>query len=543
MRWRFLTIGLVAVASAVVLATRGIKLGLDLKGGSYFVFRVQKEKAVENFVSGVASEFMNFAKQKYQNTEQEYQESITPVLFEGERIYVLPELVPDFEEKYKSFERVGEQFLYGTTYVVFALREDDKKEIEEFAVLQALETIRGRVDEFGVAEPQIFRQGKDRIVVQLPGVTDPERAKKIIGKTAVLEFRLLDDEQDIFSRYARRLPKGIYLSTEVGTGGKRVSYLWSEDYNKLYEFVKKITPPLGRVIFIGKAERGNFWRTYLLHAEVPLTGRYLTDARVRMDAVTNQPFVLLRFNSEGADIFEELTAQNVGKRLAIILDEKVYSAPVIRERITGGTAVIEGQFTIEEARDLATVLRAGALPAPLVIEEERTIGPTLGKDSIRKGALASFAGAGAVLLFMSGYYRFFGFVSIFGLGMTVLVILAVLSLFGATLTLPGIAGVALTIGMAVDNTIIMFERIREEILKGGTGVTAVERGIKNALRAILDANITTLIAALFIFQFGTGPVRGFALTLSIGIFGALFGTVFCTRTFITYLARRGVLSI
>jgi len=262
-----------------------------------------------------------------------------------------------------------------------------------------------------------------------------------------------------------------------------------------------------------------------------------------MNTITNEPYVLISFNSEGAKRFEKITGENVGKRLAIILDEKVFSAPVIREKISGGVATIEGRFTIEEAKELAAVLRAGALPAPVEFEEERTVGPSLGEDSIKKGIIASVAGAALVALFMFSYYRISGFVAMIGVVITILFTLSILSLFGATLTLPGIAGLALTVGMTVDNNVIIFERIREELLRKQVIKPAVEAGHKLGMATIIDANLTTLIAALFIFQFGTGPVRGFALTLSIGILGAMYGAVFCSKAILDSLLQRRIFSI
>ncbi len=553
MNWR-VAIALISIpVFAGIIWWRGIKLGLDLKGGSYFLLQVRSDIAVEKFVERVAGEMLSLYREKFgdegraEGEEEEAQERAEVrenVLFQGNKIYVRAPLsfINELKEKFPSFEHVGKEFLDGVEYDVFVLRDLDRKEIEEFAVTQALEIIRNRIDEFGVAEPQIFRQGKSRIVVQLPGIHDPARAKKIIGKTALLEFRLVDDETDFFANIVP--PEGIYKSVEQGRG-KPVSYLWAydRDYEKLKSFVEKLTPPFGRIIFVGRGERDKIWRTFLLDSVAHLTGEFLRDARVRINNLTGEPYVLLRFNSEGAEIFDRLTSENVGRRLAIVLDEKVYSAPVIRERITGGVATIEGGFTIDEARDLAAVLRAGALPAPVSFEEERTVGPSLGEDSIKKGTIASISGAFLVAVFMFIYYKLSGVMAVFGVVIALLFTLAVLSLFGATLTLPGIAGLALTVGMTVDNNIIIFERIREEILRRFSIKPSVDTGYRVGMRTVLDANITTLIAALFIFQFGTGPVRGFALTLSIGILGALYGAVFCTKAFMDWLTARRVFSI
>jgi preprotein translocase subunit SecD len=540
MRIRLAIVVISAIVFGVIIWWKGIKLGLDLKGGSYFLLNVRQDIAVKKFTERIAAEILSEYEKIYgeQTTE-------SPVRFEDTKIYVSTST--DFIEKIKkdflSFNYEGSNFFEGKEYHIFTLKEEEIKEIEEFAVNQALSTIRARADEFGIAEPQIFRYGKSNIVVQLPGIQDPSQAKRIIGRTALLEFRIVDDENDFFANVT--LAEGIYKGTEIGAKGKTVSYLWvyEKDYEKLANFIKNLNPPPGRIIFVGKGEKGNIWRTYLLESISEITGEFLRNAVVRMNTITNEPYVLISFNSEGAKRFEEITGENVGKRLAIILDEKVFSAPVIREKISGGVATIEGRFTIEEAKELAAVLRAGALPAPVEFEEERTVGPSLGEDSIKKGIIASVAGAALVALFMFSYYRISGFVAMIGVVITILFTLSILSLFGATLTLPGIAGLALTVGMTVDNNVIIFERIREELLRKQVIKPAVEAGHKLGMATIIDANLTTLIAALFIFQFGTGPVRGFALTLSIGILGAMYGAVFCSKAILDSLLQRKIFSI
>jgi protein-export membrane protein SecD len=540
MRIRLAIVVISAIVFGVIIWWKGIKLGLDLKGGSYFLLNVRQDIAVKKFTERIASEILSEYEKTYGKQTTEH-----PVRFEDTKIYVSAS--PDFIEKIKkdfpSFNYEGSAFFEDKEYHIFTLKEEEIKEIEEFAVNQALSTIRARVDEFGIAEPQIFRYGKSNIVVQLPGIQDPSQAKRIIGRTALLEFRIVDDENDFFANVT--LAEGIYKGTEIGAKGKTVSYLWAyeKDYEKLANFIKNLNPPSGRIIFIGKGEKGNIWRTYLLESISEITGEFLRNAVVRMNTITNEPYVLISFNSEGAKRFEKITGENVGKRLAIILDEKVFSAPVIREKISGGVATIEGRFTIEEAKELAAVLRAGALPAPVEFEEERTVGPSLGEDSIKKGIIASVTGAVLVALFMLSYYRISGFVAMIGVVITILFTLSILSLFGATLTLPGIAGLALTVGMTVDNNVIIFERIREELLRKQVIKPAVEAGHKLGMATIIDANLTTLIAALFIFQFGTGPVRGFALTLSIGILGAMYGAVFCSKTILDSLLQRRIFSI
>jgi len=377
------------------------------------------------------------------------------------------------------------------------------------AVDQAVETITNRIDQFGVAEPDIRPQGRDRILIQLPGIKDPKRAIDIIGKTALLEFKLVDED------------------------------------NSLEEALKGTIPPGDEILYQIKGEPGSQKKTpFLLKKRAVLTGEYLTDARVRIDSEYSEPYVSISFDSRGARLFEQITGANIKKRLAIVLDSVVNSAPVIQDRISGGRAQITGRFTMEEARDLAIVLRAGALPAPVKIIEERTVGPSLGKDSIDKGLKSMIAGGLIVILFMVFYYRFAGILADVALFLNIIFIAAGLAFFGATLTLPGIAGIILIIGMAIDANVLIFERIREELRLGKTPRAAVDGGYSKALVTILDANITTLIAALVLFQFGTGPVKGFAVTLSMGIIASLFTALFVTRVIFDYLIiERGMKKI
>lgn len=385
------------------------------------------------------------------------------------------------------------------------LKVDTEKvpeEAREDAPERALEVIRNRIDEFGVKEPIIHRQGDNEIVVQLPGVTDRDRALEIIGRTAHLEFKVVvEDPEQVKQAVAGSVPPGL----------------------KLY-----------------RLEEGE---PLLLKEQTVLSGDALTSARVQFDqARFNAPIVGLRFNAEGARKFGELTAQNVGRRLAIVLDGKVQSAPRIQEAIPGGEAVITGRFTPQEAADLALVLRVGALPAPVYIEEERTVGPLLGFDSIRAGVRATGIGLVAIFAFMAAYYLLPGLIANVALALNFLIILGGLGLFGATLTLPGIAGILLTLGMAVDANVLIYERIREE-LKLQRGVRqAIVNGYDRALTAILDANVTTLIAAFLLFQFGTGPIRGFAVTTVIGLCASLFTAIVVTRVILEGLRRGGWLT-
>jgi len=380
------------------------------------------------------------------------------------------------------------------------LSQQAQQHIKKMAVDQAVETITNRIDQFGVAEPDIRPQGRDRILVQLPGIKDPKRAIDIIGKTALLEFKLVDED------------------------------------NSLEEALKGNIPPGDEILYQIKGEPDSQRKIpFLLKKRAVITGEYLTDARVQIDTHYNEPYVSITFDSRGARLFEQITGANIKKRLAIVLDSVINSAPVIQDRIPGGRAQITGRFTMEEARDLAIVLRAGALPAPVKIIEERTVGPSLGKDSIDKGLKSMIIGGLIIILFIAFYYRLAGILADVALFLNIIFIAAGLAFFGATLTLPGIAGIILIIGMAIDANVLVFERIREELRLGKTPRAAVDGGYSKALVTILDANITTLIAALVLFQFGTGPVKGFAVTLSIGIIASLFTALFITRVIFDYL--------
>jgi SecD/SecF fusion protein len=361
------------------------------------------------------------------------------------------------------------------------------------AVDRAMEIIRNRVDQFGVGEMSIQRQGKDNIIVQLPGITDRERALELIGKTAHLEFKLVSDNTEDLKKVINNEP----------VEGYELKYLEGERAGR---------EPL------------------LVAKDASLTGDLLVNAKTEFSSRGfGEPYVSLTLNSKGAQLFANVTATSIGKRLAIVLDGKVVSAPVIREAIPSGQAQISGNFSVEEANDLSVILRAGALPAPVVVEEERTVGPLLGADSIRTGLRATIIGISLVVAFMILYYRLAGLVSVFALGLNLLLILACLSLFKGTLTLPGVAGLILTLGMAVDANVLIYERIREEMKLGKSLRASIASGYHRALSAIVDSNLTTIIAAALIFKFGTGPIRGFAVTLTIGLIANLFTAVTCTR--------------
>lgn len=354
------------------------------------------------------------------------------------------------------------------------------------AVATGLEIIRNRIDQFGVREPSITRQGDTRIVVDLPGIKNPQSAVDLIGKTALLEFKLVDEDGDI-----NRALRG-----EI--------------------------PPGDEILYNSEG------RAYLVKKETLLSGRAIKDARVEIGQ-WGQPYVALDFGAEGANTFAEITGKHIGERLAITLDNVIKSAPVIKTRITGGKAVIEGNFTIDEANELRIVLKSGALPLPFNIIQNTVIGPSLGRDSVRKGLLSGIIGMTSVLVFMGIYYKKAGLIADSALLLNLLFLWGALAALKATLTLPGIAGIILTIGMSIDANVIIFERIREELRGERAPRSAVDAGYDRALRTILDANITTLIIALVLFQFGTGPIKGFATTLSIGILISLFTSLVVTR--------------
>lgn len=365
------------------------------------------------------------------------------------------------------------------------------------SVEQSIQIIEKRVNELGTVEPLIQRQGADRILVQVPGLQDPTRLKEILGKTAKMDFRMVDSS----------------VSPDQAVQGR--------------------VPADSDVLMSSQAPK----TPYVVKKQVLVSGGDLTDAQPGFDSRTSEPIVTFRFNSNGARKFAQATTENVGQPFAIILDNEVISAPVIREPITGGSGQISGNFTVQEANDLAILLRAGALPAPLTIIEERTVGPGLGQDSIEKGELAAYVGSIMVILFMLLTYRLFGVFANIAVAINVAMIFGVLSLLNATLTLPGIAGIVLTVGIAVDSNVLIYERIREEIRGGRTAISAIDAGFKRALATILDSNITTFIAAAVLFYIGTGPVRGFAVTLGIGIITTVFTAFEVTRLIVATWVR------
>ncbi len=487
------------------LPKEAIRLGLDLQGGIHLILQVEVDKAVENALGGAMEDLKReLAAAQIATAKMERQgDRVHLRLQTPDKSSALSELVKD---KFPSLV-FGSDANGDAGEVVLAFDDREQRRIREFAVDQSIETIRNRIDQFGVRESLIQRSGTDGILIQLPGIQDPQRAKDLIGKTAVLEFKLVANAAD---------PTKPSVGTEV---------LYGQDRDPVSGHTRTKVP-------------------YTLERKTLMTGEVIADARVRPATQLEGPYVELMLNSRGAKLFEQITSASVGRQLAIVLDKTVYSAPVIRERIGGGRASITGNFDVREARDLAIVLRAGALPAPVPLAEERTVGPTLGRDSIRQG-LRSFAVGGAlVVLFMLVYYRGAGLLADGALILNVFFIVAALAAFEATLTLPGIAGLVLTLGMAVDANVLINERIREELRLGKTVRAAVEAGYARALPAILDTNITTFLSGIILFQFGSGPVKGFAITLVIGLFTSVFTAVVCTRIVYDYrLANKRLTTI
>jgi len=503
-------IALVVVVIAVSVwylypPAKTINLGLDLQGGIHLVLGVDVDKALEAQVERAGDSAKTELEKRGIGVTRVERRGTTELVLQLGSPQSWDAAVKTVEEMLGAFDRKEADQAAGR--LGLALKPREAANIRELAVRQGLETIRNRVDQFGVAEPSIQQQGENRILVQLPGVQDPERAKALIGKTALLEFKLVDERTDPDSALKAGPPPG----TEI---------LYQRRVNKETREERKVP--------------------FLVQKKAAITGRDVSTARVSIDQNTSEPYVSVDFNAAGARAFSEVTDANVGKRLAIVLDGNIHSAPQIRERIPSGRAQITGGFSTDEATDLAIVLRAGALPAPVQVLEERTVGPSLGADSIRQGIIAILASTALVCVFMLVYYRVSGFIADVALGLNLLLLMATMAGFHATLTLPGIAGIALTIGMAVDTNILIFERIREELRAGKTVRGAIDAGFARAFKTVIDTHVTVLVSGLILYQFGTGPVKGFAVTLMIGIAVSLFTAVFFTRLIfdLMYMGRR-----
>ncbi len=468
--------------------SKPLSLGLDLSGGAHLVYKVVSEEAVTNRLqlemqslrSRLRTDKLPVTKARVTNKN-----TIELTLLSDKSIDRVKSILTD---EYRDLKVETSKADNGRPLLTLSKSAQAITDIKTNAVTQAVETLRTRVDSFGVSEPIIQRVGDERILLQMPGVKDVESVKKVVGRVAKLEFRLL---------------------SQNGTSDVDTVTLKNRDGTPI------------------KVE-----------SEVRLTGAAVDTAQVNFTP-DNQVEVALGLTKEGGKSFGRLTGENVGRNLAIILDGEVYSAPNIRERIGGGRCSITGGFTMDEARELAVVLRAGALPASLEVMEERTVGPSLGKESIRKGVFAILIGFALILLFMSFYYKKSGLIASGILILNVVFILGLLSAFGATLTLPGLAGLALTVGMAVDANVIIFERIREELRNGAGRDASVASGFEKAFSAIIDSNVTTLISGLILYYFGSGPVRGFAVTLCIGIVTTIFCATFVARLGFDYFELKG----
>jgi preprotein translocase subunit SecD len=474
-----------------------IQLGLDLQGGTHLLMGVKLDEAVKTQLRRRGDDLKRELKTNKLDFEDISQAASGAVIV---KLKSADERSPFLDLTQKSFPDLNISNVSSPTggpAYSLTFKPRDLAQIKSNAMDQALETIRNRIDQLGVRETTVAREGDTEILVQLPGIQDPERAKELIGKTAVLEFKLVDDSHNVQD------------ATQNG-------------------------PPPGDEILYGPVDRGGK-TPYLVEKPVLMQGDVVTDARVRPGGRLEGPYVSVDLDSRGAQIFDALTGENVGRRLAIVLDGTVYSAPVIKERIPGGHVQITGRFSIDEAHDLAIVLRSGALPAPVEIEEERTVGPSLGRDSIRQGEFSFVIGAAAVLIFMAIYYNGAGLLADFGLSLNILLLICVMAAMQATLTLPGIAGIVLTLGMSVDANVLVNERMREELRAGKSPREAVREGYFRAWSAIRDSNFTTFVAGVILFQFGTGPVKGFAVTLCVGVLTGLFSCIVVTRAWYDYL--------
>jgi preprotein translocase subunit SecD len=500
-----------------ILPSKGMILGLDLQGGIHLVLEVEAERAIDIKLDRDVSNMTELLAEKKLQVEGVKRTSPTEITVNLAEPGAKEAVLTLIDDQFPMLSGRSS----GDRTLVLSLRPDESERIKKSAVNQALETIRNRVDQFGVAEPLIQQQGLRQIVVQLPGVKDPTRAKALIKNTALLEFKLLDEAHKVARELPSRVPAG-------------------KEEDVLKEFGPQI-PPEDEILFERNVDRetGRVTKTpYLVKKRVVLTGDVLTDASVAFGEFQDA-YVSITFDSTGAKLFERITSENVKKRMAIILDNTVYSAPVIQERIGGGRAQITGSFSTEEANDLAIVLRAGALPAPVKIIQDLTVGPSLGRDSIDKGIRSTMIAGALVIIFMMVYYRLSGVIADFALLLNLIWLLGVLAIMGATLTLPGIAGIILTIGMGVDSNVLILERIREELRTGKPVRPAVDAGYDKAFLTIVDSHVTTLITGFALFLFGTGPIKGFAVTLCLGIAINLFTALVGTKVIYDLLNRRG----
>jgi preprotein translocase subunit SecD len=493
------------VASWPKWAQRHVVLGLDLQGGSHILLEVDTK--------AVRKEMLEALRDDVRRVLRDARIGYTGLVVRGNSVEVR---IREGQNSGQALEKLqtlsqplgGILAATGNRNInissepgdLYRLTVSDPAIVDRVrqAVEQSIQIIERRVNELGTVEPLIQREGTERILVQVPGLQDPTRLKELLGKTAKLDFHMVDVTTSPEQALQGRVPPDDEILYGTGTQDK--------------------TP-------------------YVLEKRILVSGADLTDAQPGFDQRTSEPIVSFRFNTAGARKFAQVTQENVGKPFAIVLDNQVISAPVIREPILGGSGQISGSFTVQSANDLAILLRAGALPAPLTIIEERTVGPGLGADSIAKGKISSYVGAAMVIVFMLATYGLFGLFANIAVAVNVAMIFGVLSLLNATLTLPGIAGIVLTVGIAVDSNVLIYERIREEVRGGRTPINAIDAGFSRALATILDSNITTFTAAAVLFYIGTGPVRGFAVTLGVGIITTVFTAFTLTRLIVAYWVR------
>jgi len=524
-----------------------LNLGLDLQGGIHLVMGVEVDRAVREKAVRRAEEIaaeMDRKGVKGADVRGDPDTGIVSVT------------VPDLDKGKEIIGYFNDMYVRRTSgkTIELAMKDDAVKTLKESAVDQAVKTIRNRVDKWGVSEPTIAKRGDASILVQLPGYSNPEKAKDLIGKTAQLEFKIVDDTDQTVTKL-KDLPPGVTLNWDRynGAGDALVSspYLESKDRAALVQYLKDKAPS-GHVFAIGKVEgrarADATYRSWLLDQKQGMTGEYITDAAVRFDnspGEGNRPYVEVRFNRTGADLFGKLTKENVKRRMAIVLEDTVDSAPIIQTEIPGGICSIHlgglkpVNEVVEEARQLVLLLQSGALPAPVRILEERSVGASLGPELIRRGSMAALIGLLAVLAFMAVYYRFSGLVADVALVLNGLVVLAIMAAINSTLTLPGIAGFVLTLGMAVDANVLINERIREELKTGRNIAAAVKTGYDKVFWTIFDGHVTALVAGFVIRAYGSGPVRGFATTLIIGLLASMFTSIVVTRAIVEWFVSHG----
>ena len=520
------------------MAPEGLRLGLDLQGGMHLVLQVNLQKAEENTLELAANDLKDTLAEESVTAVQTKSGSKDTIIFTLPNVSAVDKVQALIEDGFDEELDVQVDAKEGSfPRIILQLSQEKKDYIKNNAVAQSLEIIRNRIDQFGVAEPVIIRQGADEIVIQLPGVKDPDRAMKLLGDTAQLEFKLVAETE------GANIDQLVANAVESGQWSGK----WQErdEVAELNRLLAGSLPANTAIYFerlVDKQTGIESSRPILLETKVLMTGDMVKNAQVRIGGTFNEPYVSLDMTSRGGKVFATLTEKNVGRRMAIVLDGVVKSAPVIRERILGGSAQISGSFSHEEASDLAIVLRVGALPAPVDVIQNMTVGSTLGKDSIQKGLLSGIFGALMVLGFMVIYYRLSGVIANFALTLNILFLFSGLAILNATLTLPGIAGIVLSIGMAVDANVLIFERMREEYALGKPVRSSIDGGFGKALWTIVDSQVTTLITAMALFLFGTGPIKGFAVTLSLGIIFNLFTALFCSRLVFDLLAAKRVIT-